>query len=430
MINIGQAFSAALKRLLMQSALDEENRNTLIIVLISIFSIILVVILALLSFPSILISILFGSTVDTNPNILDDIEKVAVYQEAIFTVDELNKEWIERMKKAHSYCYEFEIEYNYDLTWHELISIDSVLLNQDFREMNQDNIIDNAFKFLVRTVNVVEREVEEEYEDIEEYEVTIIGEDGKPKTVIETKIVTKTRTVVRKIGIIKINTRRFEDVLPDFNITTEEDVFMATNIYNTISSMDVEGNLNIYDDINMDDLKEYPEGYANIPYYNQTDKRWATHPYGKSTIYSAGCGPTSLAMVVSGLTGQRVTPDVVADWSYRNGHRAEGQGSFWSLMTEGGAYYGLQVEPVSRKNPSKIVQALSEGYPVIACMGKGHFTNGGHFIVLRGLTADGKVLVYDSASVERSKAWDLSIIINESSTNGGINGSPFWIFKP
>lgn len=417
MINIGQAFSAALKRLLMQSALDEENRNTLIIVLISISSIILVVILALLSFPSILISILFGSTVDTNPNIVDDMERVAVYQEAIFTVDELNKEWIERMKKAHSYCYEFEIEYNYDLTWHELLTIDSVLLNQDFRKMDQDKIINNALKFMTRTIEIVERQYSEPYS-------YVVATPNGPV------VVTGTRTVIRKVGIIRISTRKFEDVLPDFNIVSKEDVFMATNIYNTISSMDVEGNLNIYDDINMDDLKEYPEGYANIPYYNQTDKRWATHPYGKSTIYSAGCGPTSLAMVVSGLTGQRVTPDVVADWSYRNGHRAEGQGSFWSLMTEGGAYYGLQVEPVSRKNPSKIVQALSEGYPVIACMGKGHFTNGGHFIVLRGLTADGKVLVYDSASVERSKAWDLSIIINESSTNGGINGSPFWIFRP
>lgn len=132
-----------------------------------------------------------------------------------------------------------------------------------------------------------------------------------------------------------------------------------------------------------------------------------------------------------GLTGQRITPDILANWSYRNGHRAEGQGSYWSLMTAGGAYYGLQVEPVSRKNPNKIVQALSEGYPVIVSMGKGHFTNGGHFIVLRGLTTDGKILVYDSASVERSnKAWDISIIINESSTNGGVNGSPFWIFKP
>lgn len=63
-------------------------------------------------------------------------------------------------------------------------------------------------------------------------------------------------------------------------------------------------------------------------------------------------------------------------------------------------------------------------------MGKGHFTNGGHFIVLRGITEDGKILVHDSASVNRSnQEWDLSLIMNESSKNGGANGSPFWIFS-
>ena len=40
--------------------------------------------------------------------------------------------------------------------------------------------------------------------------------------------------------------------------------------------------------------------------------------------------------------------------------------------------------------------------PVIASMGKGHFTNGGHFIVLIGVTDSGKILVYDPVSVNRS----------------------------
>lgn len=92
-----------LKSLLIQSALDEEKRKTFTIILISVFSLILVIILALLSFPSILISILFGSTVDTNPNIVDDMERVAVYQDAIFIVDRLNQKWIEEMKQEHSF---------------------------------------------------------------------------------------------------------------------------------------------------------------------------------------------------------------------------------------------------------------------------------------------------------------------------------------
>ena len=431
MLTISAAAIELLKKLLIQAALDEENRQKLFTILISIGIVVVILILALVSFPAILISLLFGSTVESNPNLPDDIARVAVYQDTIFVVDRMNKEWIEEMKVKYSNCDEFEVIYNYRLTWHELISIDSVLLNQDFKKMNSKDIQNIALKFLIKTTNVSERQVEEEYEEEEEYEITTIGKDGKPKVEKRTRIVTKTRRVIKRVATIKVDTRDFEDVLRDLDITTKEDIFIATNILNSISSMDIEGNLNIYDNVNLDDLQEYPEGYANLPYYNQTDARWGSLPYGNSTIYSGGCGPTSLAMVVSGLTGQRITPNIVADWSYRNGHRAEGQGSNRSPMTAGGSYYDLNVEAVSRKNPNKIIQALSEGYPVIASMGKGHFTKGGHFIVLRGVTSEGKILVYDSASVERSnKEWDLSIIINESSKNGGVNGSPFWIFRP
>lgn len=41
------------------------------------------------------------------------------------------------------------------------------------------------------------------------------------------------------------------------------------------------------------------------------------------------------------------------------------------------------------------LQALSEGCPVISSQRAGLFTSGGHFIVLRGVTANGKVLVND-----------------------------------
>ena len=366
------------------------------------------------SIPSIIITGIFDED-------SEDMEKVLTYQDTIFIVDNMNKEWIEEMKQAYSYCDEFEIIYNYSLTWYELISIDSVLLNQDFRKFDPKKIQEIALKFLIRTVDVVEREVEEEYEEI------ITLEDGTTETV------TNTRIVIKKVAIISIDTKSYEDVFPDVNITDEEDILLALNIYDTISNMDIEGNLNIYDNpqINIGDLKEYPEGHANLPYYNQTDARWGSNSYGNTTIYDGGCGPTSLAMVVSGLTGQKITPDIMADWSYRNGHRAEGQGSYWSLMTNGGSHYGLSVESVSRKDPNSIVKALSEGNPVIVSMGKGNFTRSGHFIVLRGITADGKILVHDSASVDRSnKEWDLSIIMNESSQNGGASGSPFWIFRP
>ena len=73
-----------------------------------------------------------------------------------------------------------------------------------------------------------------------------------------------------------------------------------------------------------------------------------------------------------------------------------------------------------------IVDALSSGKLVVAIMSKGHFTSSGHFIVLRGVTSEGEILVADPASHKRSQQeWDLSLIMNEA-RKGAAAGGPFW----
>lgn len=379
---------------------DEDFRNKNLIVLISLICMFLLLISIIVSLPSIVVEGIFGESVE-------DMAYVEMYQNSIIILDEMNQEWIEDMQEKYSYCDEFVINYNYTLTWYELVSIDSVRYKQDFSNVTESDILDLAEKFMIRNV------------EVETYTVTTTDSEGN------------TTTETRQRAIITVDTKTLEEVFPDVNIKDEEDILLAENIYDTLIDMNIEGSLYIFDeDIDLTNLREYGEGSANLPYFNQTDSRWGYKSYGSSTIASGGCGPTSLAMVVSGLTGNRVTPDMMADWSLKNGHRAEGSGSYWSLMTAGGSNFGLNVEAVSRKNPEKIVKALSEGKPVIVSMGKGHFTNGGHFIVLRGVTKNGKIIVHDSASVNRSnQEWDLSIIMNESSKNGGVNGSPFWIFS-
>ena len=70
--------------------------------------------------------------------------------------------------------------------------------------------------------------------------------------------------------------------------------------------------------------------------------------------------------------------------------------------------YNLTVNQSVRK-------ALDAGYPVIASVSKGDFTTQGHFIVLAGTDEDGKVIVHDPNSVERSaKVWDLDRILSQT----------------
>ena len=170
----------------------------------------------------------------------------------------------------------------------------------------------------------------------------------------------------------------------------------------------------------------FTDGATEVVYYNQLDARWAEESYGKTgTIGSSGCGPTALAIVVSSLTNQKIDPVQMSRWSYENGYRAEGNGSYLSLIPNGAGHFGLAVETATTADAQKIVDALADGKLIVAIMSAGHFTKGGHFIVLRGVTSEGKILVADPASKSRSEQeWDLSVILNEARKDVG---APFWI---
>lgn len=174
----------------------------------------------------------------------------------------------------------------------------------------------------------------------------------------------------------------------------------------------------------------FKDGSREVVYYNQMDSRWADKPYGpRDTIGVSGCGPTSLSIVVSTLTSKRIDPVTMANWAYNNGYLAEGTGSYHSLIPDGAQHFGLNVQGAAQKDQQTIINALSSGKLVVAIMGKGHFTSSGHFMVLRGVTSEGKILVADPASRKRSEQeWDFSIILNEARKNAAAGG-PFWIIS-
>ena len=89
--------------------------------------------------------------------------------------------------------------------------------------------------------------------------------------------------------------------------------------------------------------------------------------------------------------------------------------------------YGVKCEGVGKNKP-QIIQALKTGKLVVAIMSAGHFTSGGHFIVLTGIK-DGKITVADCGSRQRTKqTWSLDLIVNESNSSASAGG-PFWIIS-
>lgn len=171
----------------------------------------------------------------------------------------------------------------------------------------------------------------------------------------------------------------------------------------------------------------FTDGATEVVYFNQLDARYANEPYGTDNIGGYGCGPTSMSIVVSSLTSDIVDPVEMSEWAYENGYWCSKSGSYHSLIPGAAQAWGLPVSGCTASEPQRIVDALGQGKLVVALMSKGHFTSSGHFMVLRGVTSDGQILVADPASYSRSeKEWDLSIILDEASTRAG-SGGPFWI---
>ena len=173
-------------------------------------------------------------------------------------------------------------------------------------------------------------------------------------------------------------------------------------------------------------------GAREVIYYDQTSERWAGEPYGSDHIGGYGCGPTAMSIVVSSLTGQVADPAQMAQLCVKNGYWAKSHGSYLSMVQGIAELYGLNCAslPPEEADTDTVTQHLATGNLIVALMGPGHFTSGGHFIVLRGITLEGSILVADPASQERRlTTWDLDLILEELSAKR-YNGSPLWGISP
>lgn len=198
--------------------------------------------------------------------------------------------------------------------------------------------------------------------------------------------------------------------------------FMADGEYNAPSGSVPDGS-----DFDYSDIVFTGRGNSrDVVYFNQGDSRWGSLPYGKAgTVRSSGCGPSCMSIVISTLTSTTINPGEMCDWAYKHGYRCEGNGSYHTLIPGAAEAFGVPCEGLGR-DKNKLVKALQNGKLVVAIMSKGHFTTGGHFIVLRGITDAGKILVADPASYKNSeKEWDVGIFLAECNKRAG-SGGPFW----
>ena len=142
-----------------------------------------------------------------------------------------------------------------------------------------------------------------------------------------------------------------------------------------------------------------------VPLMLQWDTRWGYLPYGSDMVAITGCGPVCLAMAGYYVTGDEdFSPDKMVEFATENGYYSKGNGSSWTLISEGGVKLGLDVTEIPLVK-QKILDYLKGGNPIICAMGPGDFTTTGHYIVLAG-EEEGLIRVNDPNSIANSeKLW-------------------------
>lgn len=133
------------------------------------------------------------------------------------------------------------------------------------------------------------------------------------------------------------------------------------------------------------------EQYDSLPLYIQDD--YGTVSFGSSTVNINGCGVTCLAVLGTYMSDHRITPGQTAvryaNYCVSGGTNAD---MYAQITPELDFYFE---KSVFQWEPAR--QALEDGKRAVCLQFKGHFTTGGHYIVLDSLTGDGNVVVRDSA---------------------------------
>lgn len=156
-------------------------------------------------------------------------------------------------------------------------------------------------------------------------------------------------------------------------------------------------------------------------FYDQNDPAWKDIQLGYSageTIGTSGCGPASMAMIITALTGQKVTPVETSKFATDNGLIDGTNGSSWGITKALATEYGLKAVGISN-SPAAISEALKRGSMIhLSGSGGNPWTQGGHYIAIRGITAEGKWLLADPYNQDNNTIeWEPSDVTNGVSSN-------------
>ena len=181
-------------------------------------------------------------------------------------------------------------------------------------------------------------------------------------------------------------------------------------------------------------------GEPKLTYISQIDNRWKNYPYTvtnnkNQTIGRSGCGVATAAMIIDSIVGN-VSVTELADVFVKYGYRSRNNGTYWSANRAIADEFDIEYKETS--NFGVMLEMLKSNNYIIASVGNGLFTTGGHYIMIYGIEGD-NLKIYDpylyvgkfDTSTRRGKAYvdGNTVICSTTNFKNYANYKRFFCYK-
>ena len=168
----------------------------------------------------------------------------------------------------------------------------------------------------------------------------------------------------------------------------------------------------IYKNYTLENIKEntYTDGVnygskkvlTSVIFYDQNDyKSVAFCGRSNASIKTSGCGVTAMAIVTSTYENSKSYDPIsmmnqAYKWKYCGKGISGTNAGFFKKEAKAMSYKYLHVGKTKKSDLNLVLSHLSQGHLVIVHIGAGHFTSGGHYMVVGGVDPETrKVYIYD-----------------------------------
>ena len=162
---------------------------------------------------------------------------------------------------------------------------------------------------------------------------------------------------------------------------------------------------------------------VELPIHDYYQTNYKDVKYGSGTISSSGCGPTCVAMITTYMTGSVVSTPEVCRWCEADHYKA-GDGTYGSVFPAAAERYGYTCVDMGLRYGDVLLE-IASGKPAVVLVGPGTFTSTGHYMVIKGMTSEGELILNDPNGNNLNRygtnKFPAAIVLGEAKN--------FWVFS-